>query len=219
MLDNIIKGNGNSRYMKTVQEALSLYPTYEAFMQALIEGTFPFDLNGINAAGWTQIGTMLTKANLLKDTTAALYGLGSGAVPDDVLAKIKTLVDAAAANADSRARIEVGSYYGASKVGAGNTSSIQVPSTTKYLIITAGPQSGKPDNTSALGIFPVWNLTSSYRYRGYYGFFGSREIADPNYSFAKFDGSTLMWYSTSGAGYEYQQFENGGTPYTYIAFY
>lgn len=33
----------------------------------------------------TQAGTPLSKANLLKDTTAAQFGLGAGAVPDDVL--------------------------------------------------------------------------------------------------------------------------------------
>lgn len=35
-----------------------------------------------------QQGTPLNKATLLKDATAALYGLGTGAVPDDVLAAI-----------------------------------------------------------------------------------------------------------------------------------
>ena len=33
----------------------------------------------------TQVGAPLTKATFLKDATAALYGLGTGAVPDDVL--------------------------------------------------------------------------------------------------------------------------------------
>ena len=36
----------------------------------------------------TQAGTPLNKATLLKDATAALYGLGTGAVPDDVLAEL-----------------------------------------------------------------------------------------------------------------------------------
>lgn len=36
----------------------------------------------------TQAGTPLNKATLLKDATAALFGLGTGAVPDDVLAWI-----------------------------------------------------------------------------------------------------------------------------------
>jgi len=35
-----------------------------------------------------QPGTPLNKATLLKDATAALYGLGTGAVPDEVLAEI-----------------------------------------------------------------------------------------------------------------------------------
>lgn len=36
----------------------------------------------------TQEGTPLNKASLLKDATAALFGLGTGAVPDDVLAEL-----------------------------------------------------------------------------------------------------------------------------------
>lgn len=88
MQDGIINGVGNSRFLKSVPAFLSLYPTYEAFTQALIEGTLPIDLNGINEAGWAQAGTPLNKASLLKDTTAALYGLGTDAVPDEVLKKI-----------------------------------------------------------------------------------------------------------------------------------
>lgn len=42
-----------------------------------------FDL--VRADQPTQEGTPLNKASLLKDTTAALFGLGTGAVPDDVL--------------------------------------------------------------------------------------------------------------------------------------
>ena len=36
----------------------------------------------------TQEGTPINKASLLKDTTAALFGLGASAVPDDVLAEL-----------------------------------------------------------------------------------------------------------------------------------
>lgn len=88
-----MKGNGNSRYLKTVGEALSLYPTYEDFLQAMIEGTFPVDFNGINKDGWTQQGTPLNKANLLSDTVISTLGLSTGAnsTPNDafnVLANI-----------------------------------------------------------------------------------------------------------------------------------
>lgn len=93
MQDAIMKGNGNSRYLKTVEEALSLYPTYEDFLQAMIAGTFPVDFNGINKDGWTQLGTPLNKANLLSDTVISTLGLSTGAnsTPNDafnVLANI-----------------------------------------------------------------------------------------------------------------------------------
>lgn len=93
MQDAIIKGIGNSRYLKTVGEALSLYPTYEDFLQAMIAGTFPVDFNGINKDGWTQQGTLLNKANLLSDTVISTLGLSTGAnsTPNDafnVLANI-----------------------------------------------------------------------------------------------------------------------------------
>ena len=65
MQDGIINGTGNSRYLKTISGFLSLYPTYEAFAQAVIAGTLPVDLNGKNPDGWAQQGTPLNKANLL----------------------------------------------------------------------------------------------------------------------------------------------------------
>ena len=81
MQDGIIKGTGNSRYLKSVANFLSLYPTYEAFAAALIAGELPIDLNGINEAGWQQLATALNKANLLSDETAA--ALGDVNTPDE----------------------------------------------------------------------------------------------------------------------------------------
>lgn len=45
-----------------------------------------FDM--VRADDPTQAGTPLNKATFLKDATAALYGLGTGAVPDDVLKEL-----------------------------------------------------------------------------------------------------------------------------------
>lgn len=88
MQDGIINGTGNSRYLKTISGFLSLYPTYEAFAQALIAGTLPIDLNGKNPDGWAQQGTPLNKANLLTDATAALVGLGAESNPDEMFATL-----------------------------------------------------------------------------------------------------------------------------------
>lgn len=62
MTDGIIKGTGNSRLMRSVPDILTRYPTYESFAAALRDGTFPFDLNGINELGWDVIGTQLNAA-------------------------------------------------------------------------------------------------------------------------------------------------------------
>ena len=83
MQDGIIKGTGNSRYLKSISNFLQQYPTYQDFVAALVAGTLPIDLNGINETGWDQLGTALNKANLLSDETAEALGLTSEAVPDD----------------------------------------------------------------------------------------------------------------------------------------
>ncbi len=89
MKDGIISGNGNSRYLKTVAAAMELYPTYQEFLQALIAGTFPIDLNGINNAGWSQLGTPLNKGNLLSDNTETrLWGSAGNHTVDQALGRI-----------------------------------------------------------------------------------------------------------------------------------
>lgn len=75
MQDGIIKGTGNSRFLKSVPDFLRQYPTYESFVAALAAGTLPVDFNGINETGWKQLGTALNKGNLLSDETAAMLGL------------------------------------------------------------------------------------------------------------------------------------------------
>lgn len=93
MRDMIPSGDGNSRFLKSVSNFKSLYPTYEDFVEALISGTLPVDFNGINASGIIQIGTPLNTNSLLKDETAEAFGLDSSAVPDDALNAIKQITD------------------------------------------------------------------------------------------------------------------------------
>lgn len=93
MIDGMIKGNGNSRYLKS---ALSSAATWEEFRDALIAGTLPVDLNGIQTDGWQQLGTPLNKASLLKEATAAKFGMDDEAVPDDVLNYIGDLIKVSA---------------------------------------------------------------------------------------------------------------------------
>lgn len=89
MKDTVLLGSGNSRYLKSVANFLSLYPTYNDFVAALVAGTLPIDLNGVNAAGCAQVGTSLSKANLLTDATASALGLsGNDPTINDALSAI-----------------------------------------------------------------------------------------------------------------------------------
>lgn len=68
-----------------MQDRIPLYPG-RVKMTPVAGQTNTFDM--VRADDPTQEGTPLNKATLLKDATAALYGLGPDAVPDDVLAWI-----------------------------------------------------------------------------------------------------------------------------------
>lgn len=74
MQNTIIKGTGNSRYLKSNIDASA---TLEDIISLLRAGTFPIDLNGINLDGITQLGTPLDQATLLNAQVAALIGLTS----------------------------------------------------------------------------------------------------------------------------------------------
>lgn len=79
MIDSVLKGIGNSRFLKSAVPAGTSWADALAMLQA---GTFPIDFNGINNEGFQQVGTPLNKANLLKDATAAQIGLPPSTTPD-----------------------------------------------------------------------------------------------------------------------------------------
>lgn len=82
-MENLVPlGTGNSRLMKSNIPANT---TLAQIIQMWNNGTFPYDIGPLNSAGISQQGTPLNKDTLLKDSTAALYGLTNTAVPDDVL--------------------------------------------------------------------------------------------------------------------------------------
>lgn len=125
MQDGIIKGTGNSRYLKSVADFLSRYPKYEDMVAALVAGTLPIDLNGINTAGWSQQATALNKANLLSDTTeTAIWGSAGNRTVDATLKELVRLVNEAKSSADSanasageKMFLVSGSYAGSSPSG------------------------------------------------------------------------------------------------------
>lgn len=84
----------------------------------------------------SNLGTPISKATLLKDATAAMFGFGADAVPDDVFAEIKTLIDFTTALANKKAEIELLSWVGTGTLGKDNPTILTFRSTPKvvYLI-------------------------------------------------------------------------------------
>ena len=94
MIDTILAGTGNSRYLRT---SISADATWADALTMLRDGTFPIDLAGINMDGIVQLGTALTSDTLLKSAIITALDLDADATPSDaweaVLALIATKQD------------------------------------------------------------------------------------------------------------------------------
>lgn len=163
----------------------------------------------------TQEGTPLNKASLLQDETAALYGKGADAVPNDILSILSNAVLSIDGNLQDIGgskvgiRIATGSYAGAGTYGASNPCSLTFDFAPKLVIIWS-----KSATLSAVSYL-----------NGYWGFmiipYGVLKI---NADFR--DSSTLLansftwsktkmsWYSTANAKTQYNE---SGKTYGYIA--
>ena len=99
-------------------------------------GSAPFYAKVTMADNPTNPGTPLNKASLLTDETAQAYGFTTeqleGVVPDDVLAAIKPLIDAAQSTANAAAVVEYGSYVGTGR----NSQSILFSGTPQVVFIS-----------------------------------------------------------------------------------
>lgn len=91
MIDSVIAGTGNSRFLRT---SISASTTWEEALTMLRAGTFPIDLAGLNQAGFTTVGTALNSANLLKSAVITALGLSADATPSDAWEAVLALIDA-----------------------------------------------------------------------------------------------------------------------------
>lgn len=160
----------------------------------------------------TQDGTPLNKATLLKDDTAALYGKGTDAVPDDILSILSNAVlfvggylkDIGGNKVGPR--IETGSYVGTGTFGSSNPCSLTFDFTPKILLMHMGGTSAYSEDTHCM-VF-VWNITNDF-------YIGN---AGDSHNSVTYSGNTISWYNTTGnlasAG---QQLNGSGTTYWYTA--
>lgn len=153
----------------------------------------------------TQEGTPLNKANLLKDTTAALFGLGSAAVPDDVFQKTSQLIS-------SSAKVASGSY-----IGTASDSDTTTPTVTltlgfkpKLVIITTNwPRFYDQDNIVPIGYY-IW--VDGVSRASMYSFNGATNL------YASSDNNSFSFYCTvAGTMGSYGSMNDGSVNYYYVA--
>lgn len=157
----------------------------------------------------TQEGTPLNKANLFSDTTASALGLTADKTPNDALAKLKTLIDAANANANTKTQMQIASYVGTGLYGEENAVSISASFVIKAAIMlcyTSSNYIATPlYNNNTLNVMVPDLLTTSYVNR-----FGFDESYSGSYGKTSSDKKTISWYAESG------DFYNGSNTTYYV---
>lgn len=113
MEDIIIKGTGNSRYLKGPANIKTLFPTWEDALEALMNGSFPVDISGTNPAGVEVEGTPLNKSTLLTDDLCTALDIDPAtSTPTEAMEKLRTMASNAQSTANAKIRCAVGYYAG-----------------------------------------------------------------------------------------------------------
>lgn len=196
-----------------MQDRIPLYPG-RVKMTPVAGQANTYDM--VRADDPTQAGTPLNKATLLKDATAALFGLGTGAVPDDILSLLSkgvlfqndTITDVLGnlilipvGQIKNGVRIKTGSYTGTGSSGSSGKNTLTFDFIPDVVIITTNTTS-----TFYPGVVFINGQTESDG-------IGSNDHGG-NYGIAvEWTGKTVRWY----AGSELKQLNGSGNLYHYIA--
>ena len=208
MQDLVALGTGNSRLMKS---NISPSTTLSELISMLNNGTFPYDIGPLNAAGISQQGTALNKANLLTDATASLIGLSSDATPNDAFQTLRKLVSTAQSTADGRARFTTGTYTGQSSEISSSWRTISLGYQPKAVIVSSPSGSFTGHNAMA---FPGFPAQMRQNYGGDISLYAGVQITSSGFQ-------VRNYYTSLGAGVSYYMDyvdNGGGVIYYYIAF-
>jgi hypothetical protein len=147
----------------------------------------------------TQEGTPLNKASLLKDTTAALFDLGSDAVPDDVLKVIRSVLDI-------KTEMEIVRYTGTGTYGADNPNSITFSRAPQLIIMIGGRHTNGNKMWAQIGnekdwiyMLPTEALPTEYEERIGLGNNANGRVCGKKSE----DGKTISWYNGDYASWQY----------------
>lgn len=208
MQDLVALGTGNSRLMKS---NISPSTTLSELISMLNNGTFPYDIGPLNAAGISQRGTALNKANLLTDATASLIGLSSDATPNDAFQTLRNLVSTAQSTADGRARFTTGTYTGKSSETISSWRTISLGYQPKAVIVSSPSGSFSSHNAMA---FPGFPAQIRYNSGGSVSLYAGVQITSSGFQVRNYYSG---WTGSVPYNMDYED-NGGGYIYYYIAF-
>ena len=203
MIDGIIKNDGTSRLIRSVADFKSKYPTYDDFATALVAGTLPLDIL-FNSGGWSQKPDFLNKANLLADSTAAMFAdLPENPTPDDVF---RILGNAALDPGDGTLLTPSGNpagmqavsghYIGTGVYGQSNPTTLSFSFKVKVLFIIVSSFMGSVESYTLVCLTP--ETVSSDQYANYLRYLKidnnstyTKKISGINWSN---ENKTVSWY-------------------------
>ena len=137
----------------------------------------------------SQIPDVYSKTDTITAETLTQLGLTADKLPNDAFQQIKTLIDNAQSSADSKARIQTGSYVGTGTYGVNNPNSLTFDFVPKFVIVVPEPES---DNTvhTLVGIFIYGAEHTPYNYDG-------KKSSGPksNLTVMGWGTNTLKWYN------------------------
>ena len=167
------------------------------------DGSAPFYATITRADEPLQEGDALNKANLLKDQTAARYGKGNNAVPDDILAQIATELDRYSFAQASGLKMAYGSYVGDGTHGPANPRSLTFDFEPVLVFVSA--------------FSDVQFLGSFHRGSSSYAVVGASGTLWASFH-AVWDGNTLTWHCDTDTYEDVLQFDHENTTYHWVAF-
>lgn len=160
----------------------------------------------------TVVGTPLNKANLLTDATATSIGLTNEATPNDAFSRIKVLIDSNTTLANSKAKIQYGSYVGTGTYGSGNRTTLSFQFQPYFVSICGKSTSvntfAAPNFASfmvrSIQVAPSFNFTD-----GIYDDNGFMYVLNIAWS-----GNTISFFSNHSS---WAQLNDDGSTYYYVA--
>lgn len=207
-----------------MKDRVSLYPGRVLISPE--DGSTPYHATLTRADEPTQEGTPLNKANLLTDATEiSIWGSANNRTINEALSKLQAQISTAQSTANSKARIQTGSYVGTGTKGASNPCILTFDALPYYVGIVSAVDkyttsatcrswgrdaSSSASSSSANGILTEL-LSESYpeTANGWYYTANSS-------TFMKKSGTTISWYSETSAD---GQFNSSGFTYQWIAIF